>query len=937
MDDEARWTLLERVFHGALALEPVERADYIRTECGDNEDLRRRVESLLGHDSGIDGKNGPADFPGLSIGPYRVVSRLGAGGMGEVYLAFDSRLNRHVAIKVLPPRLVSDPERKRRFLHEARAASALNHPNIVTIFDVGTDRELDYIVMEYVPGRPLDRLIPHNGLKLKEALAYSVQIVDALACAHAAGIIHRDLKPANIAVTEAGVAKVLDFGLAKLMGGPALSTETAAGTILGTLAYMSPEQAAGAPVDARSDIFSFGSMLYEMTTGRRPFQRDSAAATLAAIVNDEPPRIDPVADDVPRSIAGIIERCMRKDSGQRFASAMDLKTALTAVPRRLAAVRRKPWVAMGAAASLVALAAALLLLLMWRDRWERPQTSQVMTATELTTYPFDESSPTFSPDGNQVAFVWSGPKGDNEDIYIKLIGEHEAVRLTRNPLPDAAPAWSPDGKWIAFLRHGAIARYRQSVLFVIPATGGPERRIAEITSAGVWLPQISWDASSRFLAVPDKSSASEAEALYLVSVQDGGKRRLTSSNADSIGDEDPSFSPDGRSIAFTRWGRTYKAADIYVLRLAADFTPEGEPLRLSTSGMHSESPTWSVDGRSVVYASGSKHNPRLWRAWLPESGIRSRPAEMLSFAGQGSRTPEISRTGRLAFSYFPTNSNIKRLELGGTPTNPRALGVPETVAPSTRLNHTPQYSPDGSRIAFASDRSGNHEIWACDRDGSNALPLTSFGGPYTADPLWSPDGRLIAFNSNPQGRDAVFVIGASGGAPKRLTGADIDAGLCGWSRDGKWVYYSTGPLSENRVWKISRDGGAPAPVSDRLGRGMRFIESADGRAVFYEVADDTDAASLWRMPLPSGKPEKVLGSVYCLNFAVTDTGIFFIASETEPSIDFLRFADHKTMTVVRLGREMPVCGMSIAPDGRSLLFGQFLKYPADLMLVENYR
>ncbi len=238
--------------------------------------------------------------------------------MGDVYLALDSRLDRQVALKGLLSRFAYDPDRKCRFVREARAASALNHPNIVAIHDFRSDAGLDYLVMEYVPGKPLDRMIPRDGLKFNEAFGYAVQIADALSCAHAAGIIHRDLKPANVVITESGAAKVLDFGLAKLTAAPDLSTKTGNGMILGTVAYMSPEQATGAEVDARSDIFSFGSLLYEMITGRRPFQRDSTAKTLTAIVNSEPAFAAAIAGDLslgfPASSKGACARTARNGS-----------------------------------------------------------------------------------------------------------------------------------------------------------------------------------------------------------------------------------------------------------------------------------------------------------------------------------------------------------------------------------------------------------------------------------------------------------------------------------------------------------------------------------------------------------------------------------------------------------------------------------------------
>src|SRR5713101_2598 len=277
---------------------------------------------------------------GRTIGHYRILEQLGAGGMGIVYKALDSHLDRFVAIKVLPPEKVANAERKRRFVQEAKAASALNHPNIITIHDIASENGIDFIAMEYVPGRTLDELINRKGLRLNEALKYAVQIADALAKAHSAGIIHRDLKPANIMVTENGLVKVLDFGLAKLaetatseFGETATvrapqGPNTEAGTIVGTTAYMAPEQAEGKKMDARSDIFSFGSVLYEMVTGRRAFHGDSKMSTLSAILKDEPRSVSSVAPDVPRDLERIISQCLRKDPERRFQHMDDLKVAL---------------------------------------------------------------------------------------------------------------------------------------------------------------------------------------------------------------------------------------------------------------------------------------------------------------------------------------------------------------------------------------------------------------------------------------------------------------------------------------------------------------------------------------------------------------------------------------------------------------------------------
>jgi serine/threonine protein kinase len=357
-----RWHRVEEVFDRATQLEGDRRASYLDQACAGDSELRREVEQLLAYDSSeahsltnavANAAGGmlapavpvqtdiPADLTGRQIGPYQVIGRIGAGGMGVVYQARDTQLDRMVAIKVLPLALVQDAERRRRFIREAKAASALNHPNIITIHAITQADGMDCMVMEFVAGKPLEQLIGRKGLPLRDALRYAIQIADALATAHAAGIVHRDLKPANIMVTEKGQTRVLDFGLAKLMqplqedqsgaiSAMKLST-TEEGRIMGTAAYMSPEQAEGKPVDARSDIFSFGSVLYEMVTGRRAFQGDSNLSTLSAILNKEPASCGP---GIPHDLEKIISRCLRKDPERRFQHMDDIKVELEELRER---------------------------------------------------------------------------------------------------------------------------------------------------------------------------------------------------------------------------------------------------------------------------------------------------------------------------------------------------------------------------------------------------------------------------------------------------------------------------------------------------------------------------------------------------------------------------------------------------------------------------
>ena len=897
---------------------------------------------------------------GRTLGHFEILEMLGEGGMGVVYKAHDTHLDRLVAIKVLSAERAAGLDR-RRLVQEAKTASSLNHPGIVTIHDITSHEGVDFIAMELVPGRTLDRLIPRHGLPLSEALDYGIQIANAVAAAHAAGVVHRDLKPANVIVSDRGRIKVLDFGLAKLVhngpgaDGAATATRTAPvteqGVIVGTVAYMSPEQAEGKPLDTRTDTFSFGCVLYEMVTGQRAFQRDSTIGTLSAILHEEPKPVSQLREHLPHEVERVIARCLRKDPERRWQSMADVGAALqdlkddldsgSLVTASPAIGRpRRVWPLVSAFAVLIA--AFAFAAVSWRGRPTPPDLPAAsLTAVPLTAYPGREELATFSPDGSSVAFSWNGEREENWDIYVKLIGPGPPQQLTTDPGLDTSPAWSPDGRSIAFVR---ILPDR-AVLIIVPSRGGPERSVLEMqTGIQVFGQLLSWSPDSRFVVVAASLSGETSYAITAVDVTSGRISRLTTPPAGAARDHLPSLSPDGGTLAFVRrsGGQT---GDLWLQPLSGTFVPIGEPTRIGSAALFYHGVAWSRDGHDLIVSSGNTGNVGLWRIPVQNPGAMQR----LSPTSDEWRQPAVSmQQNRLAFTRTTWDENLWRLTLEGAG---RPTGPAVSLKGSTRLEMNAQFSPDGSRIVFESLRSGTQELWVADADERNALQLTSFGGRRGGTPAWSPDGQSIAFDLRTDDRRAdIYVIPARGGEPVRVTTDAADDYVPSWSRDGLWIYFGSTRSGRNEIWKVAPGGGEPVQVTQR--GGLYAKESVDGRDLYY-ARGGAFPATICRVPVAGGEEVTVVRNLaYYANYSVARDGIYFESaapgesvgslalftpfSRPGATIEFLSFASGKVSRVLTIDRHAGH-GFSVSPDGKTLLFGVVESFTEDLMLIENFR
>lgn len=566
-----------------------------------------------------------------------------------------------------------------------------------------------------------------------------------------------------------------------------------------------------------------------------------------------------------------------------------------------------------------------------------------LTSVPLTARPGHESEPSFSPDGNQVAFTRTEESEDKPHIYVKQIGtDGPPLQLTSGPGADGDSVWSPDGRFIAFLRD--LPQARTEVL-LIPALGGPERKIAEIRLPSLPAPYLAWSPDGNSLVLSHKDSPNEPAALFVVAIDSGEKRRLTfppsPTISDASGDTNPAFSPDGRTLAFIRMVDLHPK--LYLLPISDTVKPAGaakeKPLGSlgGTEGfLQGFTPVWTEDGRQIVL---SRWRQGLWRVGISGSGARFEEPQQLPF-GENACCPAISRRGHLlAYSNAVFHFGIWRMAASAGPRAADGATVgrlSRSFISSTQSDLAPQFSPDGRRIAFVSARSGNFEIWACNRDGSSPRQVTSLHGPVVSTPRWSPDGRRISFDSDAEGAFDVWVIRADGGKPVRMTTHPGNDGNPSWSHDGRWIYFDSARTGEQQLWKMPAEGGEAIQLT-RDG-GWAPLESPDGKFLYYtKYLVDT---SVWRVALDGGQTAaKVLdGLSNYINVALVDKGIYFVPIQAGASGSSVQFLDLQTNKITRIANfERPAGdGLALSPDGQWILYSQIDKSSAELRLVENF-
>jgi Tol biopolymer transport system component/serine/threonine protein kinase len=765
---------------------------------------------------------------GTKLGSYEVIGPIGAGGMGEVYRARDAKLDRDVAIKVLPDRLSSDAAALARFEREAKTVAALSHPNLLGIYDFGTHEGVTYAVTELLSGETLRDRLTAGPIPRRKAMEYALQIARGLAAAHEHGVAHRDLKPENVFVTNDGRVKILDFGLAKPLlpesgvSGAATFGATEPGAVLGTVGYMSPEQVRGKPADHRSDIFSFGAILYEMLAGQRAFRGDSAVETLNAIlVRDLPEPSGPVEDTLPPLLDRIVRHCLEKNPEERFQSARDIAFDLetvsgstsSATRQLIAPVREKPqWLVPAAAVVLALLLAGAFAVGRRMGAGGNAAGVPAITFSQQTNQQGVEKFPALSPDGTSLVFV--SRESGNDDIYLQRVGGHNPINLTKDSVyDDTQPAFSPDGATIAFRSERGGGG-----IFVMGATGESVRRLSDVGYNPSWSPD-----GKRIVigteAIENPLNRTGLSQLWTIEVSTGQKKQLFAGDA-----VQPSWSPHGDRIAYWAIPKDTAQRDIWTIPAAG-----GEPVAVTQDPALDWNPIWSADGKSLLFASDRGGSMNLWSIPIDEkSGKTGGNPRAFTTPSLSSGQLTISRDGRkIAYQSLNELASIEKVVFDP------ATGKTDPAVPLLRQSgslFSPDVSPDGGAIVFRTVGS-REDLVLVRSDGTGLRKLTD-DPSRDRGPSWSPDGRRIAFYSNRDGgKYEIFVIEPDGSGLTQLTKTAGRTWFPYWSPDGKRIAYPTG--SETAVFDVAAGTSRkpdPLPPFPESGHWFQVTSwSRDGR------------------------------------------------------------------------------------------------------------
>ncbi len=799
---------------------------------------------------------------GARLGAYEIVSHLGKGGMGEVYQARDTRLGRSVAIKILPEHLASDPERKLRFEREARTISSLNHPHICTLHDIGCQDGIDFLVMEHIEGETLGDRLKKGPVGLELGLRYGVQIGDALDKAHRQGVVHRDLKPGNIMITKSGV-KLLDFGLAKLLqdgkaGSPGSESSTReqpltdAGIILGTVQYMAPEQLEGKEADARTDIFAFGAVLYEMVSGRKAFEGSSQASLIVAILSERPPPISGVRPLAPSSLDHLVERCLAKEPDERWQTASDLTRELAwiaearseaSAPATIGRKRQR----LGWGIAGVLFLALLPLAYVASLRSPRERLTLSVLPPDGTSFVVKEA-PALSPDGRQLAFVVEDADGESQ-IWIRALQSADSRRLEGTE-GASYPFWSPDGKFLAYFARGALHK--------IAASGGPPQRLCAVGNARGG----TWGSKGTILFAP----RSEA-VLHQVSATGGEPTTVTELDLSSreVSHRWPYFLPDGHRFLYL----SSSAGRPGILLGSLDGKEKRRVLEAHTSAIYSASgyavfmrddaimaqrmdeDSGDTSGEPFPIAEEVVHDPdtRLTSFSVSENalayrrGPSTRPLHWIDRKGEalGSfpRQPGAYRDATIS----PDGTKVAAARFDEQTGAPDIWILDVTREVSTRItqdaagNFFPVWSPDGSSLAFISNREGIFDLYRVPSSGNAEAERILESKANKLPTSWSADGQNIAFHSPGEGGNwDVWVLTLSSGSAVPFAQTRFDEREAHFSPDSRWIAYASNETGRSEVYVQSFPAsGFKMRVSSEGGREPRW--RGDGKELYYLAAD----------------------------------------------------------------------------------------------------